>query len=173
LIVKRAVVLLFVLVLSGCVAETGIDKAKFKTAEETAKAVRTSVVSGASYGAYRESVERFAAAVYALKGTAGPAQEQKLIKAYSDLLSIYRDYGVLWNYKLEFAPFDFIPQGRIYVGQAADPIVSKYQLSTESHVYRPTGQHWTSVAEDSLQIIWRNAEDQLKIIEDLTSGPRM
>jgi hypothetical protein len=34
---------------------------------------------------------------------------------------------MLWKYKMEFAPFDFVPKGRIYVSQD-ESIVFKYSF---------------------------------------------
>jgi len=53
------------------------------------------------------------------------------------------------------------------VGQDVDPIVFKYRFVTESHLYQPTGQYWKSIPDDSIQIIWRNADSQIKMIENM------
>jgi hypothetical protein len=82
-------------------------------------------------------------------------------------LAIYRDGLLLWKYKIDFAPFDFVPKGRIYVGQDVEPIVFKYRFPTDSHMYQPTRQYWKSISEDSIRIIWSNADSQLKIIENM------
>jgi hypothetical protein len=88
-----------------------------------------------------------------------------VLKAYSTLLGIYQDGHMLWKYKMEFAPFDFVPKGRIYVSQDIEPIVFKYSFPVESHLYKPTHQYWKSISEDSIQIIWNNADNQFKIID--------
>jgi len=63
-----------------------------------------------------------------------------------------------------------VPKGLIYVGHDAEPIVTKYRLQTESHVFGPTQQPWKSISEDSIQVIWYNADQQLKRIGALLKG---
>jgi hypothetical protein len=53
------------------------------------------------------------------------------------------------------------------VFQELDPLVLKYELSTESHVYQPTGLHWRSISEDSIKVIWKSAEFQIKILQNM------
>jgi hypothetical protein len=74
---------------------------------------------------------------------------------------------LLCKYRTDLSQFDFVPHGRIYVFQELDPVVQKYDLSTESHVYRPTGLHWRSIDGDSIKVIWKNAEFQIKIIQNM------
>ena len=81
----------------------------------------------------------------------------------------YRDGPVLWKYKLDFAFFDSILKGRIYVRQDVEPIIIKYRFPTESHLYDPTWQYWKSIPGDAIQIIWRYADSQLKTIENITN----
>jgi len=61
--------------------------------------------------------------------------------------------------------FGIVPKGRIYVTQELDPIVEKYDLAIERHVYKPTGAYWKSISVDSIRLIWEKAEMQIKSIE--------
>lgn len=80
---------------------------------------------------------------------------------------VSQDGYILWKYKLEFAPFGIVPEGRIYMSQDVEPIAFKYNFPSESHLYKPTGQYWKSISEDSIRIIWKNAEFQQKLIEGI------
>jgi hypothetical protein len=76
----------------------------------------------------------------------------------------------LWKYHTEFSSHNFLPEGRIYVGQDIEPVVVKYRLQTETHIFEPTHQTWKSIAEDSIRIIWDNADAQVKRIQTLLQG---
>lgn len=152
---------------ASCSTKSGIDKGKFAQLTRAALTVKTSLASGASYRQLTEFVEGLSVEVASVKPRVATKEEKELLEAYSDLLAMYRDGLLLWKYKLEFAPFDFVPKGRIYVGQDVEPIVFKYHFPTESHLYQPTRQRWKSLPEESIQIIWSNADSQLKIIENM------
>ncbi len=164
-----AIVLMIFLIGTSCSTEQGIDKGKFAKLHGAAHAVKTSLAGGASYQQLAERVQALSGEIVALQGKVRSREEKELLNAYSDLLAMYKDGLLLWKYKLEFAPFDFVPKGRIYVGQDVEPIVFKYHFPTESHLYQPTGQRWKSLPEDSIRIIWSNADTQLKIIENMTN----
>ncbi len=131
--------------------------------------MKTSLAAGASYPQLAEKVQSLSAGITALKDKVTSKEDKELLNAYADLLAMYQDGLLLWKYKLEFAPFDFVPKGRIYVGQDVEQIVFKYRFPVESHLYQPTRQRWKSLSEDSIQIIWRNVDAQLKIIENMTN----
>jgi len=166
---KVAMIVMIFLTVVSCSSSTEIDKGKFIKLNGAALAVRASIAGGASYQQLMERVQKLSTEIQALQGNATSREEKDILKAYSDLLAMYQDGLLLWKYKLEFAPFDFVPKGRIYVGQDIEPIVFKYRFSTESHLYQPTGQRWRSLPEDSTRIIWSNADAQLKIIENMTN----
>jgi len=162
-----ALLLTVILFAGGCLAEQGVNREKFKKVAASAQTVKTALASGASYQQFGESLRKFSSEISAVKDTANSRREQELLRAYEVLLGVYQDGHTLWKYKLEFAPFGFVPQGRIYVSQDVDPIAFKYNFLTESHLYLPTRQYWKSISEDSLKIIWSNADAQLRIIEGL------
>ncbi len=132
-----------------------------------AEALKASLSAGATYQQFSGDLKKFSADIALLRGKVVTRDEKDLLDAYADLLAIYKDGLVLWRYKLEFAPFGFVPKGSIYVGQDVDPIVVKYRFVPESHMYQPTKQYWKSIPDDSIQIIWSNADSQLKIIENM------
>ncbi|SPQ01822.1 exported hypothetical protein [Candidatus Sulfobium mesophilum] len=167
--INLAVLLIFFFLGAACSSEPGIDKSKFKKLNASAHALKTARIGGASYRQLTEQAVNLSAEVIALKNKVTTKEEKELLDAYSDLSGMYHDGLLLWKYQLEFAPFDFVPKGRIYVGQDIEPIVSKYHFTTESHLYRPTGQQWKSLPEDSIMIVWNNADAQLKIIENMAN----
>lgn len=155
--------------IGACSYEHGINKSKFTKLNGAAGTVKTSIAAGASYQQVADRVQQLSIEITALKDRVTTKEENDLLEAYSDLLTIYRDGLLLWKYKVEFAFFDSVLKGRIYVGQDVEPIVLKYRFSTESHLYKPTGQYWKSIAGDSILIIWGNADSQMKIIENITN----
>lgn len=164
-----AMSLMVFLLAVSCSSEPGIDKGKFTKLNGTARAVKTSFDRGESYKQLAQQVQILSQAITVLDSGTTKKKEKELLNAYSDLLAMYKDGLLLLKYKLEFAPFDFVPKGRIYVGQDVEPIAFKYHFPTESHIYQPTGQSWKSLSEDSIQIILTNADVQLKIIGNMTN----
>ena len=162
-----AVVSIFLLLTWGCSSQPAINKTRFGKAKAAAQAVKAALASGASYQDSAERVEHLSAEISALKYEVTTKREKELLEAYSDLLGYYKDGLLLWKYKLEFASFDFMHKGRIYVSQDLEPVVWKYGLPTETHIYAPTHQRWNSVDEGSIKVIWANADSQLKIIENI------
>ncbi len=167
--INLGLIMIAFFLVAACSWEPGIDKNKFTKLNVLAHALKTARIGGATYRQLSEQAGNLSAEVIALRNKVTTKEEKELLDAYSDLSAIYHDGLLLWKYQLEFAPFDFVPTGRIYVGQDVEPIVSKYHFATESHQYRPTGQKWKSLPEDSIKIVWNNADAQLKIIENMTN----
>ncbi len=167
--VNLALLTILFLLTASCSLEPGIERSKFQKLSVSAHAVKAALSGGAPYPRLMELEQNLSAAIAESKNKVATKNEKELLDAYSDLLGMYKDGLLLWKYKLEFAPFDFVPRGRIYVGQDVEPIVFKYHFATESHLYQPTGQHWKSLSEDSIRIVWSNADSQLKIIENMTN----
>jgi hypothetical protein len=154
---------------SGCVSEPGIDKGKFSKLNRTARDLTTSITSGKPCDVPETLLQRLASGTAALKDKSASKGESDLIAAYSNLLTIYQDGLLLCKHRNHFSQFQFVPKGRIYVSQELDPLVQKYDLSTESHLYRPTGLYWRSIAGDSIKVIWERAEFQTKNIENMVN----
>ena len=165
------IILLSAIVLSGvgCVSEPGIDKGKFSELNRTARDLATSLASDKPCEVPETVLQRLASGTAALKDKAASKGESDVIKAYSNLLTTYQDGLLLCNHRNHFSQFKFVPKGRIYVSQELDPLVLKYDLSTESHLYRPTGLYWRSIAGDSIRVIWERAEMQTKNIENMVN----
>ncbi len=166
---KLAALLIIFFLGAACSSGPGLDKNKFKQLSAAAHAIKAARISGSSYRQLAEQAQNLTAEIASLKNKVTTREEKELLDAYADLSGMYHDGLLLWKYQLEFAPFDFVPKGRIYVGQDVEPIVSKYHFATESHLYQPTGQKWKSLSEESIAIVWNNADAQLKIIENMTN----
>lgn len=149
--------------------EPSIDKTKFAKLESAALAVKTSIDAGAAYQEVSSRADQLAAEINSAQEIIKTKKEKRVLKSYSDLLGIYRDGLLLWKYQAEFPFLASELKGRIYVGQEVEPVVQKYQFKVETHIYRPTGQKWKSIPEDSIRMIWKNADNQLDIIKKLTN----
>jgi hypothetical protein len=169
--VIRIIIMLFFLLAIACSPEIErkIDKGKFAGLERAANAVKLSLSSNISYQQFGALLQRLSEEIATLGDRTKTAEEKELLKDYKSLLTFYQDGHLLWKYKLEFAPFDFVPKGRIYVGQDVEPIASKYNFPVKVHVYQPTRQPWKSISEDSIQAVWKNADFQLDVINKITS----
>jgi hypothetical protein len=159
------VLLLMAVFIVACASEPEMDRKKFVELDRLSRELQTSHGAGASFQHFGELLQSMSAEITAVKSRALSKKEMEQLNAYSVLYGIYLDGYVLWKYKLEFAPFGIVPKGRIYVSQDVEPIAFKYNFPTESHLYGPTHQFWKSISEDSIQIIWSNADFQYKVVK--------
>ncbi len=151
----------------GCVPESGIDKGKFSELNRIAQDLKATITSGKPCDVPDTLLQRLSSGTAALKDKTASMAERDLIEAYSHLLTTYKDGLLLCQYQTPSSQFQFVPKGRIYVFQELDPLVQKYGLPSESHLYRPTGVYWRSIAGDSIKVIWERAESQIKNIENI------
>jgi len=165
---KMIIALLTVMMLSGfgCLSEPAIDKGKFSESLRIARSLQTSLTSGDPCEVPAELLQKLASETEALKEKPATSSEKNVIRALSGLVGTYDDGVLLCKTRTRFSHFPFVPKGRIYVFQELDPLVQKYDLSTESHVYGPTGASWRSIPWDSIKVIWKTAGEQLKNIEN-------
>ncbi len=157
------------LAVMSCACAPDIDKKKFDNLNRDAEGLQSSLSSGVTYQRFGELLRGFSADIKALGDTLKSNREKELLKAYSDLLTMYQDGYLLWRFSKEFSRHNLVPEGRIYVGQDVEPVVTKYRLSTETHIFGPTRQSWKSISADSIQIVWYNAGEQRKRIDFLLS----
>jgi hypothetical protein len=164
-----AVLLLPALLLffSGCVAEPGMDKTKFAELNRTAEELKSAITSSSPCDLSATLQQRLASGIVAVQGTAASREEHDLIAAYSHLLATYQDGLLLCRSRAQLTNFTFFPKGRIYVSQELDPLVERYDLPLERHLYRLTGQHVKSIDGNSIQVIWASALAQIRNIENM------
>ncbi len=152
---------------SGCVSEPGLDKGKFAELNRAAQDLKTEIRSGKRCEFPDTLLQRLASGTAALRGKTASKTERDLLSAYAHLLVIYKDGLLLCQSRTHLSDFEFVPKGRIYVTQELDPLVEKYDLPTERHLYSPTGKYWRSISGDSITVIWENAEAEIKNIENM------
>ncbi len=150
----------------GCVSEQGIDKGKFSETLRIARTLQTSLTSGNACEVSAELLQKLVSEAEALKDKPASPAETNVIKDIFSLIGTYNDGVLLCKSRTRFSHFSFVPKGRIYVYQELEPLVRKYDLPTESHVYGPTGVSWRSISWDSIEVIWKRAGSQLKNIEN-------
>lgn len=152
---------------SACVSEPGIDKGKFAELDRTAQDLKAALTSSNPCDVPESLQQRLASGITAVKGKANSKGEHDLIVAYSHLLSTYKDGLLLCQYRTQLSHFDFFPKGRIYVSQELDPLVEKYDLPMEKHLYKRTGQYMRSIDGNSILVIWESARTQIKNMENM------
>jgi hypothetical protein len=154
-----------ILFCSGCVSEPGVDKAKFSELDRIARDLQTAATSSRPCDLPDTLLQRLASETTAVKTSS--EDETTLVMAFSNLLATYNDGLLICKHRTHLSQFQFVPKGRIYVFQELDPIVLKYDLPTEKHLYRPTGIYWRSIPDDSITTVWESAAFQLKNIENM------
>ena len=165
------IIILSVIMLFGsaCVSEPGIDKEKFSELDRTARELKDSIKPDKPCDVPDTLLQRLASGTTALKDKATSKAESDVMAAYAHLLTTYKDGLLLCQRRNQLYQFQFVPQGRIYVSQELDPLVDKYGLSTERHLYGPTGVYWRSIPGDSIKVIWESAEIQTRNIENMVN----
>ncbi len=164
------VVLVFSAILlftSACVSEPSIDKDKFAELDRAVQDLKAAITSSDPCDVSDTLQQRIASGITAIKDKTNSKGERDLILAYSHLLTTYKDGLLLCQYRTQLSHFGFFPKGRIYVSQELDPLVEKYDLSTEKHVYKRTGQYMRSIDGNSIGVIWESALSQIKNIENM------
>jgi len=152
---------------SSQIDENRLDRNRFDRVNSTVQALQHSISSGEDYPQLGALVRQLSSEIDALNVSVTSRKERDIIEEYSELLKMYQDGFLLWKYRTEFSSHNFVPRGHIYVGQDVEPIVVKYRLPTETHIFEPTQQKWKSIPEDSIRIIWNNADAQVKIINTM------
>ena len=169
---KRAFFFLFLcaaplLATSGCISEQGIDKDKFSDLDRTARDLRTAITASDPCSVPEELQQRLAAEIAAVKDRTDSKGERDLTAAYARVLATYQDGLLLCRSRGHLSDLKLIPGGRIVLTQELDPLVDRYKLPTEEHVYKPTGQHIRSIDRRSIEVIWDRMGAQIKNAENI------
>ena len=168
MILQRSIIIfavVFLLLASACVSEPALDKGKFAELDRASQDLKAALGSGNPCDIPETVLQKLAAGTAALKDNIASKAEADLLAAYVNLVTISRDGLLICRSRTHLSGFEFVPKGRIYVTQELDPLVEKYDLPIESHVYKPTGAHWKSISPDSIRVIWEKAEVRIKNIE--------
>jgi hypothetical protein len=161
--------LMLLFVCQGCVSKPGIEKSKLSELNQAVKDLKTFITSGKPCDAPETVLQKLASGATAIKDKATSQDERDLVAGYVRLLTTYKDGLLLCRRQTQSAQLPIVPQGSIYVFQDVDPLVEKYGFSTESHLYKPTGVYWKSISGDSINVIWKNVEFQIKYIENIVN----
>ncbi len=153
----------------GCTAEPGLNKAKFAELDRAAQELKAALKAGKGCETPDTLLQRFVSGTAALKDKVSSEEDRGLLEIYNRLTAVYQDGLLLCQTRTMFSGFAFVPKGRIYVTQELDPIVEKYNLPTERHMYKPTGKYWRSIPADSVQVVWDQAAFEIKNIENWES----
>jgi hypothetical protein len=150
----------------GCTTEQGLDKGKFAELHRAAQDLKSAINSGKGCETPDALLQRFVSGTTALKDKMASDDERDLLSAYSHLVTTCQDAQLLCRSQTILTGFEFVPKGRIYVTQELDPLVEKYDLRTERHLYKPTGKYWKSISGDAVRVVWEQAAFEIKNIEN-------
>lgn len=151
---------------AGCTAEPGLDKGKFAELNRAMLDLKAAIKSGKACELPDTLLQRFVSGTAALQDKTASTAERDLLAAYAHLLTTYQDGLLLCRSQTILTGFEFVPKGRMYVTQELDPLVEKYDLPVERHVYKPTGKYWKSIPGDSVRVVWEQAAFEIKNIEN-------
>lgn len=171
--IRKHILIVGLWLLLVCVAcssqndQNRFDRNRFDRVNSTVQTLQHSISSGKDYPQLGALIQQLSSEIETLNVSVTSRKERDLVQEYSELLKMYQDGFLLCKYRTEFSSHNFVPKGRIYVGQDVEPIVVKYRLPIETHIFEPTQKIWKSVAEDSIRIIWNNADAQVKIIDSI------
>jgi len=157
-----AMLLLFV---TGCATEPGLDKGKFDELIRAAQELRAAIGSGKACDVPDSVLQRLVSGTAALRGKIASKAERDLLAAFANLATSAQDGLLLCRSRSQLAVLNIVPKGRINVTQELDPIVDKYDLPIESHVYAPTGARLKTISVDAIKVIWEKAAVQIRNIE--------
>jgi hypothetical protein len=149
----------------GCTTEPGLNKAKFAELDRAKQDLKAAIKAGRGCETSDALLQRFVSGTAALKNKMASEDERGLLELYNELVITYQDGLLLCRTRTMFADYAFVPKGCIYVTQELDPVVEKYHLPTERHLYQPTGKHWKSIPGDSPRVVWEQAAFEIKNIE--------
>jgi len=155
------------LFISACVTEPEFDRSKFAELNRTTQDLKAALSSDTPCNLPDSLLQRLSSGITAVKDKAKSKKEQDLVTAYSYLLTTCKDGLLLCKSRDQFTNLDMFPKGRIYVSQELDPLVERYDLATEKHLYKKTGQYMRSVDGNSIGVIWDSARTQIKNIENM------
>ncbi len=156
-----------ILLLASCALEPSLDRAKFAGLNKAAQELKAAIKSGKSCESAGSLSMELSSGTAALQKRTSSKADRDLLSAFAHLSAITKDGVLLCQSRSLLSGFPFLPKGRIYVSQELDPIVEKYDISTQTHVYGPTGKHWRSISDDSISIVWGSAEAEIQHIENM------
>ena len=148
-----------------CGCSSHIDKQKFREIGRAAKALDQAVEdTSLSYEQFEGLLKKLNDEIMRTKPAVSAVAEKELLNSYEELLTMYQDSSVLWEYKAGSSQYPWIPEGRVYVDARVRTLVEKYHFPTEPHVVEITNHHWESISADSIRVIWDKAHEKLKRI---------
>jgi len=150
---------------SGCMNEPRLNKAKFADLDRTGKELKAAFSAGDGCEVPDAVLQRLDSGTEALKDKTASKAERDLLAAYVNLAAMSRDALLLCRSRGQLANFQFVPKGRIYVSQELDPVIERYDLAVERHLFKPTGAYLKSISSDSIKLIWDKADALLNSIE--------
>jgi hypothetical protein len=152
-------------VISFCSCSSHIDKQKFREVRNASKAIDTAVEDTTlPYAEFEGLLKKLNDEIAKTKALVSTAEEKDLLNSYEELLTMYQDSSILWEYKIGSFQYAWIPKGKIYVDARVRTLVEKYHFPTEPHVVELTDHHWESISADSIKAVWEKAHSQLKKI---------
>ena len=152
----------------GCTPK--IDQKKFENLHHAAKAIQAATAVGVTNLKFVELLQGLATEISVAKDIAKSDLEKELLKGYSDILVTYHESATVWNHKIKSLRYNWIPSGQIFVEEELRPIIFKYTLRTEQHIMKYSKQKYDIISEDSIQVIWGKANDQIEKITKLYLG---
>lgn len=154
------------ILLVGCTPK--IDQNKYENLHRAAKTIEAATAVGVNYQKFGELLQNLSAEFSIANDKAKSDTEKELLKEYLDVLMTYQESATIWKKKITSTRYDWIPSGQVLVESELRPIISKYSLPTESHIF--TGIKFETISENSIQVIWGKASERLEKATKLYLG---
>ncbi len=179
--IGSATILLAVLcVFNACTEDTPrpkppqIDATKFEPVYRAAKGIQGALTVGVNYAKFGELLQAFATEVSSAADKANRPEEQKVLGAYKEILSIYKDSFVIWQRDINEhnnpKGLAGLPVGEVDVRNEIVPIVEKYKLPTKARTQEYSGYKYKTISSESKQFLWQLADEKIRAVVALTSG---
>jgi hypothetical protein len=152
---------------SGCISEPDFDRKKFAELNGVAQDLKTAVTATDPCTMPDALQQRLARGIAAVRERGTSTAEAGVIAAYAHLLTTCQDGLLLCRSRDHMSHFAFFPKGRIYVSQDLDPLVERYDLRVERHLYKPTGQYMRSIDGSATTVVWESVRAQIQNIENM------
>lgn len=156
---NKAILIILVLFIIGCAPK--INKNKFENVNRATKSIEGAIKVGVNYQKFSELLQNMATEIAITKDQIKTEEEKGLLNNYDSILEIYQESALVWQNKIGCVAYDWIPVGQIYVEANLEPIVSKYNLTTETHTVPYIGKKFKTISGDAIQIIWEKARIQI------------
>jgi len=163
------------LLVASCGMNNAVDRTKFDALNRAATTIQASTSVGVGLVKFQELVQVLATEYALASQKVTTPAEKELLSRYQTVVEIYRDSLLVWNRDITSHGYSTgvagLPAERIHVNEELEPVVTRYQLTTELHTQEYSGTQYRSIPKSTIQLLWAKAEAELRAIGSRTTTP--